>query len=190
MPETNTDALVGDKLTEGNGVKATGAFADLVVSATLIAAMITPAVGEVEGGTTTMLPEGNAPGAVYKPSAVIVPTFELPPAIPLTVQVTPVFDVPLTVAENCFVCKSCTDALEGRTVTMIGGGTTVTVALADTDESTVLITDTVTEAGDGTTAGAVYIPVEEIVPKVALPPSIPLMSHVTPDLEGVTLVVN
>src|SRR5258708_39968378 len=136
------------------------------------------------------VPEGSEAGGVCKARGVIGPTGGLGPGMALNVQVTPVFDVPLTVAENRFVCKSCTDALEGDTVTMIGGGTTVTAALADTDESTVLITDTVTEAGDGTTAGAVYSPLEEMVPKVALPPSIPLMSHVTPDLVGVTLVVN
>ncbi len=46
-------------------------------------------------------PEGTLEGAVYKPPADIVPTVELPPVAPLTLQVTAVFVVLLTVALNC-----------------------------------------------------------------------------------------
>jgi hypothetical protein len=51
--------------------------------------------------------EGKAAGAVYKPPLVICPTVALPPAMPLTDQVTfwlicaPAVPVPETVAENC-----------------------------------------------------------------------------------------
>ena len=96
-------------------------------------------------------------GAVNSPLVEIVPFVESPPTSPFTLQVTLVLDVPLTVARNCWVWETCTDALEGDTVTEIVGGpfeVTVTVALADFDESTVLIADTVTEAGDGRTFGA------------------------------------
>ena len=60
----------------------------MVGSATLVAATVT-------------LPEGTLEGAVYKPPVEMVPTAELPPRIPFTLQVTVVFDIPLTVATNC-----------------------------------------------------------------------------------------
>ena len=114
--------------------------------------------------------------------------------MPLTVQLTAVFVVPLTVAENCCVWETCTDTLAGDTVTEIAGGpleTSDTIALADFDVSTVLITDTVIDDGEGSTAGAVYSPFAEMVPTVAFPPLIPSMFHVTPDLEaGVTFAAN
>jgi len=50
---------------------------------------------------------------VYKPDVDIVPTVEFPPAMPFTVHVTAVLDVPVTVAVNCCVAPSESDALAG-----------------------------------------------------------------------------
>ena len=61
------------------------------------------------------------------------------------------------------------------------GGAAVTVTWVDPDSfgSAADTAPTVTVAGDGTAAGAVYIPVPEIVPIVALPPPTPFTFQVT-----------
>jgi hypothetical protein len=69
-------------------VTVTLAEPDFVVSAWLVAVTCTLAVA------------GKSAGAVYTPAAVIVPTAELPPAIPLTLQLTLVSAVFVTVAVN------------------------------------------------------------------------------------------
>ncbi len=71
------------------GVIVTVAEPDWVESATLVAVMV------------TVFGDGAVGGAVYKPALVIIPTVLFPPATPLTLQVTWVFDVPVTVAVNC-----------------------------------------------------------------------------------------
>jgi hypothetical protein len=87
---------------------------------------VTVAVPDAEGLATltarrvTLAGLGTAAGAVYKPEAEIVPLMESPPAEPLTLQVTLVFDVPATVALNCFVCATGTPALAGETETVTG----------------------------------------------------------------------
>jgi len=43
---------------------------------------------------------GTTAGAVYNPFASIVPALAFPPVTPFTCQVTAVFEVPLTAAEN------------------------------------------------------------------------------------------
>ena len=43
---------------------------------------------------------GAIAGAAYSPDGEIVPTVEFPPATPFTCQLTVVFEVPLTFAEN------------------------------------------------------------------------------------------
>ena len=64
------------------------------------------------------------------------------------------------------------------------------VALADLEPSAWLVAVTVTAAGLGSTAGAVYTP-ETIVPRLALPPAIPFTLHVTALLLlPVTVAVN
>ena len=91
---------------------ATFADADFVVSATLVAVI------EVD-------PEGTLPGAVNIPVDEIVPTLALPPATPLTFQVTPVLVVLETFALNCKVCPMVTLPVDGVTATVIllaGGG--------------------------------------------------------------------
>jgi hypothetical protein len=66
---------------------------------------------------------GTRFGAVYSPLALIVPTPA--PATPLTLQLRPVFVVPVTVAVNCAVAEVKTVVAEGLTVTVITGGVTV-----------------------------------------------------------------
>jgi hypothetical protein len=87
----------------------------LVVSAALVAV------------TVVLTPVGTAEGAVYKPLVETVPTVALPPTSPLTLQLTAVFAVPLTVAVNCCVWETTTDALVGESVTDTAG-VMVTVA--------------------------------------------------------------
>jgi hypothetical protein len=59
---------------------------------------------------------------VYTPVDVIVPSAELPPAMPLTFQVTLVSAVFVTVAENVNWFPSTTEPLAGPTVTVMEGG--------------------------------------------------------------------
>ena len=79
---------------------------------------------------TTTGADGIAFGAVYKPDTETVPTTEFPPWIPLTAQITAFADVPVTAAENCWVCPTCTDGFTGEMEIDIGEET-VTVACAD-----------------------------------------------------------
>ena len=60
----------------------------MVGSAALTAATVTAAAGGVVG-------------AMYRPEDEIVPTVELPPAVPFTVHTTVVLVVPVTEAPNC-----------------------------------------------------------------------------------------
>src|SRR5213083_2650499 len=57
-------------------------------------------------------------GGVYKPEVEMVPTVELPPTVPSTSHVIPVFVVPETVALNCCFCFSVSGARRGRIVTV------------------------------------------------------------------------
>lgn len=52
----------------------------------------------------------------------IVPAVELPPVTPFTRQVTPVLELPVTVAVNCLVWPVATLAEVGEMVTEICGG--------------------------------------------------------------------
>jgi hypothetical protein len=60
---------------------------------------------------------GTALGATYNPLLEMNPSFLLPPAVPLTSQVTAVLLVPFTVAVNFCVLKSETETVTGVTVT-------------------------------------------------------------------------
>jgi hypothetical protein len=85
--------------------------------------------------------------------------------------------MPLTLAANCCVALRFSVACGGVTLTA-----TVTVTLADPDlvESACDTAVTVTVAGFGTFAGAVYTPLGEIDPVVApFPPVVPFTCHVT-----------
>src|SRR6202051_3053071 len=102
------------------------------------------------------------------------PSVRLPPVVPFTCHVTPVFVLPATVAENCCVPKLATLAATGEMTTETFDGVdvavTVSAAVPDFIVSLCEIARTVTCAGLGTALGAVYSPVLEIVP-FALPPT-------------------
>jgi hypothetical protein len=148
------------------------ALPDLVPSATLVAV------------TLTVAGEGGAGGAVYiavaAPFATTVPSIAFPPEIPFTLQVTPVAGLPdpLTLAVNTCAPPTSTFTGLGLTLTTMSSFS-VTLADALACGSALLTASTVTVAGDGKTAGAVYSPPAEIVPVLALPPVTSFTSHVT-----------
>jgi hypothetical protein len=67
----------------------------------------------------TLPPGGTVEGEVYKPALETVPSVEFPPASPFTLQVTAVLVVPFTVAVNCCVFDTGTDAVAGDRLTEI-----------------------------------------------------------------------
>src|SRR5689334_19118722 len=77
----------------------TKAVADFVGSAALTAV------------TFTVPGDGVAPGALYRPVELMVPTTLLPPAMPFTFHETAVLEVFCTVAVNCLVLPVRTLAL-------------------------------------------------------------------------------
>ena len=91
-------------------VTVTAAVSDFVASAWLVAV------------TCTIAGDGRSAGAVYTPSAAMVPTVAFPPAAPFTLQLTAVSAVFVTVAENGVVFPRSTDPLFGATVTTMEGG--------------------------------------------------------------------
>src|SRR5271165_6606853 len=107
----------------------------------------------------------------------MVPEAELPPATPLTSQVTPVFAAFKTEAVNCCDPPGCTAADDGAMLTAVCGRVTVTAAAAETLESATSTADTLTVAGLGTAAGAIYKPAVVIVPIVEFPPATPFTCH-------------
>jgi len=118
---------------------------------------------------------GTAAGAVNSPVLLMVPA--------LAVQVTLVFAVPVTVVVNCCCWLTMTLVPDGLTVTA-GSGAMVIAALADFVGSAALVPVTVIVAGLGTTAGAVYSPVPEIVPLLEPPTTVQL----TPRLDVPVMV--
>jgi hypothetical protein len=72
--------------------------------------------------TVTLDGDGKDCGAVYRPEEETVPVTEFPPATPLTLQFTALELAPVTVAVNCCVWPSGTDAVAGCTVTVTFGG--------------------------------------------------------------------
>ncbi len=91
VPAVGTEALVGLMLnkTAAAATIVTLAEPDLVGSATLVAL------------TVTVAGEGTLAGGVYTPLVEIVPHAVPPQPAPLTVQVTAVFEVPVTFPINC-----------------------------------------------------------------------------------------
>lgn len=87
------------------------AVPDLEISSALVAV------------TVTVAGDGGAEGAVnvaeVGPAAVIAPIVELPPAIPFTLQVTPVLLVPEKLAVNTCTPLDGTLAVDGKTVIAI-----------------------------------------------------------------------
>jgi len=97
--------------------------------------------------------DGTCAGAVYTPALEIVPTVESPPAVPLTCQLTAVFEVLRTDALNDRVAPTATVAVLGLTLTTTLA--TVTAAEALRVGSAAATALTVTVGGDGMFAGAV-----------------------------------
>src|SRR5579863_8351006 len=134
-----------DGLTDtATGLRVTVAVADLVVSATLVAVMVTVCV------------VGMVPGAVYKP------LLDSVPANGLMLQVTAVLLVPVTVAVNCCWPFAVRVAVDGLTDTVTG--LRVTVAVADLVVSATLVAVMVTVCVVGMVPGAVYKPLLDRVP--------------------------
>ena len=117
------------------------ADADLLGSDTLAAVIVT-----VAG-------DGAVAGTVYSPVEEIVPQVAPLQPVPDSVQVTAVFDVPVTEAANCCVVPTVVDTLAGVTATTITG-TIIRFADADLVGSTTLVAITLTLAGVGATDGA------------------------------------
>jgi hypothetical protein len=156
-------------------------LAEAVIDAAEIVSCAVPERAESAADTAvtvTVAGEGTVAGAVYNPEVEIVPAVVLPPVMPLTCQVTAMFVELATVADIIWDEETVTVAPPGLTATVITGAT-VTCAEALLVVSAAETAVTVTVAGEGTAAGAVYTPPAEIVPTVALPPSTPLTCHVT-----------
>ena len=103
--------------------------------------------------TVTRVGVETVAGALKSPPLFIVPqAAPLHPA-PLTLQVTAVFDVPVTDASNSSVVPEGIEVSSGVTVTATTG-MIVTIAEADFVGSATLVATTVALAGKGGTAGA------------------------------------
>jgi hypothetical protein len=138
--------------------------------------------------TTTCV--GTLSGAVYNPSGVMVPQPEPAHPVPLTLQLTAVLVVPVTVAENCRVCPSVNCAVIGEIVTPICCVIS-RLAVPDLVVSATEVAVTVTKLGLGASDGAVYRPVEVILPQIVPAQPVPLMLQVTEVLlVPVTVAVN
>ena len=77
----------------------------------------------------TVVFEGSTCGAVKSPAAEMVPSVELPPVTPFTLQFTAVFEVLVTVAVNCCVADRFTVALDGDTTMLVSVWFTVTFTM-------------------------------------------------------------
>ena len=85
----------------------------------------------------------------------------MPPPASTTLQVTAVFDVPVTVAVNCCESPVFRDSADGLTATVAGAAVTVTVAWLHFVESAMLVACTWYVPG---VMGAVYRPLELTTP--------------------------
>lgn len=163
--------FVGEIVTTMGGVTVTVAL-PTGFGATVLVAVIAKVCGN-----------SKLAGAVYKPVASMVPTVALPPAMPLTAQVTVVVMVPVTVAVNCCIAPVAMLGVEGDTLTVMGVVMDTTV-VATKEGSTTLVAVTVTVPGvGGATAGAMYKPDVVMVPTELLPPGMPLTAKLTLVLE-------
>jgi len=98
----------------------------------------------------------------------IVPQDEPLQPAPLTLQLTAVFEVPVTLAVKSCVPEVGTEALVGLRLNKTAtAATIVTLAEADLVGSATLIAFTVTVDSEGTLTGGTYSPFTEIVPHAA-----------------------
>jgi hypothetical protein len=150
--------LAGVTVTTTIDTMDTLANADLLGSATLVAT------------TLTLGGEGATSGAEYtapKELVARVPQEEPLHPAPLKLHVTPVFDVPFTVAVKESVAAVETDALVGLMLNETAGAATMlTLADADLLGSAMLVATTVTLGGEGATSGAEYTAPMELVARV------------------------
>src|SRR5580704_9310447 len=94
----------------------------------------------------------------------MVPDNALPPATPLTSHVTVVSRAPVTVACNACVAPTSNDAVVGEIVTLTTA-TIVTVIETALAGSACGVAVSCTGPETGGSGGAVYTPLEEIVPQ-------------------------
>ncbi len=175
---TVTPTLAGVTATEIGITTVTAAEPDLLRSACEVAVTVTV------GGM------GTIAGAEYRPAALMVPQVTPAHPVPVTVQVTVVFKVPVTFAVNGCVVPGATCTDEGETETPISAES-VTVAEADLVGSACDVAVTETRDGLGTAGGAVYKPPVVIVPQLEPAQPTPPTLHVTAVLaEPVTVAWN
>jgi hypothetical protein len=134
VPSVTVPAPLRERVTAGGGggeASVTIRFRATVVSATLVAVMV------------TFKELGWVAGAVYKPFVEIMPTVWFPPATPFTLQVTPLFELPVTVAAYCEDVPSVTVPAPLRLSVTVGGGgggeASVMVRLSATEGSAMLV---------------------------------------------------
>jgi hypothetical protein len=114
----------------------------------------------------------------------MVPSVELPPAMPFTLHVTAVDGLPVAVT---LAVNACPAPVE--TVAEIGEIPTTMSSLSDmtadaVDEGSALLDATIVTLGAvGNPFGAVYKPLGEISPTIAFPPATPPANQVTLVLE-------
>ena len=95
---------------------------------------------------------------------------EIEPVLGLRDQLTAVLVAPVTVAINCWVCEAVRVAEGGLTLTATGvpGGVNVTTAVPYFVVSAALVALMVTVCVDVIEEGAVYRPVEDMLPAAGL----------------------
>jgi len=167
-------------------VTSTIAIPDLEGSALLTAVSVTGFVAGGEAGARKSIAAGLGPAGAthgFEPATQTWPTLKFPLATPDTSQVTPKSGVFITLGVNVIRWFRPTDADAGETetVTLL----VIVTAAEATGEPLVTVLAvacTVTVFGTGRSAGAVYTavlaPDGEIVPRVAVPPTIPFTSQV------------
>lgn len=115
-----------------------------------------------------------------------MPVLALPPTTPSTDQVTEESGAPCSVALNCWVPATARSADEGDNVNACND--TVTAAFALAEVSATLVAVMVCEPA---LEGAVYRPLELMVPVLEFPPLTPSIDHVTDVFaDPVTVAVN
>jgi hypothetical protein len=131
--------------------------------------------------------EGTVPGAVYRAvfgvALTIVPIVAFPPTIPFASHVMLAAEEAQNEAVNTCVWLNATLA-DGGEIEFVAEHAIVTFAVPNFELSATLVAVTVTVAGDGGDAGAVYKaevgPFETIVPTVEFPPAMSPTLQVTP----------
>lgn len=130
--------------------------------------------------TVTVAGVGTFVGAAYSPEAESAPQVAPLHPLPDNLQVTVVFVVPVTTAENCCCAPVATCADAGFTNTDTAAAAWIrTVAVPDWVGSAFEVATMVAVAGVGTVAGAVYKPDDVMVPQAPERHPVPVTDHVT-----------